>query len=112
MSKRRRKREEGELRLTDKRHPALAIVAVITGLISLGVFAAACIVSGEHGGKADMTVGMIGLLCLALSLIGFVMAWLSLHKENIRPLFPTIGSVLNGLLVIGYMLLYIWGATA
>ena len=111
MTKRnkKRRREDGELRLTDKKHPPLGIVSTIIAVLSFALFATVCIVSGENGGNAGLYVGVIGILCLILSIIGFILAWISLHQDDIRAVFPTIGSVINGLLTISYMLLYVLG---
>ena len=49
------------------------------------------------------------LCSLVVAGVGFVLAWTSLHQEDIRPHFPTIASICNGLLVIFYLMLYIWG---
>lgn len=110
MKKRGRKREKGELRLTDKRHPPIGIASFVLSIISFILFAAACIMSGWNGGNGGLSVGITGILSFFISVAGFIMAWFGLHQENIRPLFPAIGSVVNGLLVILYMILYILGA--
>lgn len=85
------------------------IASAILAGVSLLSFAAACVISGRNGGNAGLGIGLIGMLCFLASITGFIMAWISLHQENIRPLFPTIGSVVNGLLIIVYMILYILG---
>lgn len=112
MKRKGRKRDGGELRLTDKKHPPLGIASFALALVSLVSFASACIISGQNGGNAGIGIGLIGILCFFVSITGFIMAWISLHQDDIRPLFPTIGSLVNGMLVIGYMLLYILGAAA
>ena len=60
-------------------------------------------------GKAGLLIGLGGFICIIISGIGFLAAWASLHQENIRPLFPTIASVVNGLSVVFYFVLYIYG---
>lgn len=112
MKKRGLKKEKGELRLTDKKHPKIGIVSFVLSIISFTLFAAACVTSGKAGGNSGLVIGVVGMISLFISVTGFIMAWFGLHKENIRPLFPAIGSVVNGLLVILYMILYILGAVA
>lgn len=60
-------------------------------------------------GHAGLLVGFVGICSLVVAGVGFVLAWISLHQEDIRPHFPTIASICNGLLVIFYLMLYIWG---
>ena len=98
MFKRKRKKE-GELRLTDKKHPISGIWSVLIGVFALIMFIVTCFISGDNGGKGGIIVGIVGIL-----------SWMSLRKENIRYLFPTIGAVVNGLQIIGYMIVYIWGS--
>lgn len=107
---RKRRKKDSSLHLTDKHHPPLAIASVMLALVSFGIFSAACVSSGQSDGHAGLLAGLVGVFSLLIAAVGFVMAWISLHQDNIRPLFPTIASVLNGLLVIFYMMLYIWGA--
>lgn len=109
MNKRKRHERESSLHLTAKHHPRRAIIATLLGLLSLGVFAVVCIAAGNSDGHAGLLSGVVGMLCLLIAVFGFVLSWFSLHEDNIRPLFPTISSLLNGLLVILYMLVYIWG---
>ncbi len=109
MSRKKRKRDSS-LHLTDKHHPPLAIGATLLAVISIGIFGAVCVSAGKSDGHAGLLAGLAGMVSLFVAAVGFVMAWLSLHQEEIRPLFPTIASICNGLLVIFYMMLYIWGA--
>ena len=97
------------LQLTDKRHPGIAIGATLVGICSMVLFIATCFLSSESHGNGGITVGVAGLFCFALAGVGFCMSWMSLRMENIRPLFPTIASIINGLLLVFYMLLYIVG---
>lgn len=107
---RKKRNKDSSLHLTDKHHPPLAIGSTLLALISFAIFGAACVSAGQSDGHAGLMAGLVGVFSLLVAAIGFVMAWISLHQEDIRPLFPTIASVLNGLLVIFYMMLYIWGA--
>lgn len=107
---RRRKKAEGELRLSSKKHPRRGIASTCFAILSILLFGAACIYSGTLDGKAGMEIGIAGLACIVISITGFVFAWLALHEENIKAVFPTVGILLNGLLVILYMILYLLGS--
>lgn len=110
MSIRRKRKKEGELRLTDKRHPISGIWSVIIGVFAFVMFAMTCFISGNNGGNGGMIVGIVGILCFIISISGFILSWMSLRKENARHMFPTIGAVVNGLQIVGYMVIYIWGS--
>ena len=66
--------------------------------------------SGNNKGNGGMIVGIVGILCFIISISGFILSWISLRKATIRYLFPTIGAVVNGLQIVGYMVVYIWGS--
>lgn len=108
MSKK-KKGTRSSLHLTDKKHPISGILAMILGILSIIIFVVICFVSSQSHGKAGLGIGFIGILCFLLSIVGFVLSWVTLHQENIRPLFPTIGAVIGGLLMVFYLLLYVWG---
>ncbi len=106
----RKKKRGGEgLRLTDKKHPRSAVAATGLAVLSLAIFAVICFMSGESRGQSGIEAGVIGLLCFVISIVGFILSWLSLGMDNIRTLFPSIGVVTNGLLVLFYLIVYILG---
>lgn len=108
MSKKRRNKKS--LHLTDKKHPMLAIIATGLGFLSIVLVFSPFVSFQEHKGKKPgLLIGFGGFICIIISGIGFLAAWASLHQENIRPLFPTIASVVNGLSVVFYFVLYIYG---
>lgn len=109
MSRLFRKQKESSLHLTDKHHPPIAIGATLLAMLSAVLFGSACFTSGKTGGHAGIIVGFLGMISMCICIIGFVMAWISLHQDEIRPLFPTIAALFNGLLLIFYLLIYVWG---
>ena len=104
---RKKKERESSLHLTDKHNPLLGIVATLLAVLSAGMFGAACVAASGSNGHAGLLVGFVGICSLVVAGVGFVLAWISLHQEDIRPHFPTIASICNGLLVIFYLMLYI-----
>ncbi|MDD7402832.1 MAG: DUF6142 family protein [Butyribacter sp.] len=100
---------QSSLRLTDKKHPVSGVIATILGVVSVISFIVICFVSSQSHGNAGILIGLAGIICFLLSIAAFVLSWITLHQENIRPLFPTIGAVIGGLSIVFYLLLYIWG---
>ena len=109
MAAKEKKSRKKSLCLTDKRHPGSAIFATILGILSVALFIGLCFLSSQSHGKAGLEAGFAGVGCFIISLVGFIISWISLHQENIRPLFPTIASLINGVSVVFYLLLYLWG---
>jgi hypothetical protein len=105
----RKKRKKDGLRLTDKKHPIQGIWSTILGILSIVIFLILCIMSGEARGASGIEIGFMGLLCGAISIAGFALALLALRLENIRQLFPSLGVVINGLMILLYLIVYIVG---
>ena len=99
-----------KIQFTDRSHPLMGIISVILGGLSLAALIALCAFSGEVGGKAGIFVGVIGMISMAMSSVGFVLAIKCYRKEEIYVVTPTIGSITNGLLIIVYFLLLFMGA--
>lgn len=104
-----KRKNRSSLHLTDKRHPKTAIVSVILAVLSVLVFFGACAFSSTSKGNASLSIGFVGLLSVCLAIAGFVLGFISLHKSDIRHIVPSVAALVNGLIIIFYMILYIWG---
>lgn len=98
------------IQFTDRSHPVMGILSVILGVVSLVILAVLCIVSGQSGGNAGIFAGIIGIMSMMISVVGFVMAVKCYRQEDIYMITPALGSVLNGMLVIVFLLLFFIGA--
>ena len=61
-------------------------------------------------GRAGMEIGALGLATMVLSIIGFVLAVRCNKEEDIYHVTPAVGSVLNGIMILLFMVLFIKGA--
>ena len=82
---------------------------MILGVLSIIILFTLCIVSGHAKGRAGMEIGAFGLATMVLSIIGFVLA-VRCNKEDIYHVTPAVGSVLNGIMILLFMVLFIKGA--
>ena len=87
------------------------------GIVSLGIAIASLIMmlllfvfSGKAKGNGGIVYGYLGIGNLALSVAGFVMGLKCFKKDEIYMTTPTAGSVINGMIVIIYLILYFLGA--
>ena len=97
-----KKRKKDGLHLTDKKHPKQGIASTI-------LFLVLCILSGQAGGNAGIWIGIWGVVLAVINIWGFVLGMISLKLENIRQLFPSLGVIINGLMVLMYLVIYIIG---
>ena len=83
---------------------------VVLGVLSIIILLTLCIVSGHAKGRAGMEIGALGLATMVLSIIGFVLAVRCNKEEDIYHVTPAVGSVLNGIMILLFMVLFIKGA--
>lgn len=97
------------IRFSDRTHPLAGIISTCIGVVTVIVLFILCVVAGNAKGNAGIAVGVVGMLSLIASIVGFVMATRCYRKEDIYMSLPTIGSILNGLIAIVYLLLFCIG---
>ena len=93
------------IRFSDKKHPKHGIISVVLGVLSIII-----LLSGHAKGRAGMEIGALGLATMVLSIIGFVLAVRCNKEEDIYHVTPAVGSVLNGIMILLFMVLFIKGA--
>lgn len=107
-----RERKRENLKLTNKKHPKDAIMATLFAVLSIVILVLACVHSSKSEGNGGIGVGFAGVAASIVSAAGFIMAAKSLKQDEIRYLFPTLASVMNGILLIFYVFIYFWGLYA
>lgn len=98
------------IQFTDRSHPTMGIASVLLGVVALAMLIILCIVSGEAKGNSGIFIGVLGMISMMISIVGFIMAIKCYRKEDIYMVTPTIGSVMNGMLVVIFLLLFFIGA--
>lgn len=98
------------IQFTDRSHPTMGVVSVVLGLGALVALIALFIVSSRAKGNSGLTIGVMGMMAMTMSIAGFVMSVKCYRQEDIYRVLPTIGSVLNGILIIIFLLLFFIGA--
>ncbi len=99
-----------KIQFTDKSHPVQGIVASLVGFGAVALLVVLFWLSSRAKGNSGLFVGGLGMLDLAVSVAGFILAIRCYKKEDIYMLTPTLGAVINGVMIICCMLLYVMGA--
>lgn len=98
------------IQFTDRSHPAMGIVSVILGIVALIMLVALCVLSGRAKGNSGLSAGALGMVSMIMSIMGFIMAIRCYRQEDIYMVTPTLGSVINGILIVVFLLLFFIGA--
>lgn len=87
----------------------MGIASAIIGILVIVGFLVISIMSGLAGGNGGFILGAIGFLLFGLSVIGFVLSYLSFKKKDIFYRFSVIGAVCNGVMLILLLVIYMLG---
>lgn len=97
------------IQFSGRRHTRLGILSAVIGIVSVIGFIIVSIISGINGGEGGLIIGIAGILLFALSLLGFIMSYKALKQKDIFYRFPMTGLVVNGIMMIVYVILYVMG---
>lgn len=105
------KRKERSNRLDFKRRrPAVnGIASCAAGLLAVGLFAWASIISSRAEGLADEKVGYMGLTAAIFCVVGDALALAGFKEREVSYLLPYIGLVINSLMLIYLVFLFFYG---
>ena len=97
------------IHFSGRRHTTQGIISMVIGEAVLIGLLAVSIYSSTSRGNGGIIVGLIGLLLLTLSIIGFTLAYKACKKKDIFYRFPIIGLLINGGLIVTFFVIYILG---
>ena len=96
-------------KFTDKKHTKQGLLSVACGGVALILTAVSLSLAFRMAGQAGSLVGLLGVLAMACSAVGFVLAVRGFQEEDVYYLFSQIGAVANGILFILWALVCMLG---
>ncbi|HIT89478.1 MAG TPA: hypothetical protein IAC41_03545 [Candidatus Merdenecus merdavium] len=93
----------------EKKHTKKGIISTILSGVSFLVFLVLTFVSYYLKGNAGLYAGSIGLTAMIISIYGLVLGFQSFQEPGKLYLFSKIGSILNGLIAVGWLSLILIG---
>ena len=104
-----RKKRREALRISVKRVPVSVYIALVIGLLSIISFFIICMVSAFDMGNTGMIAGAVPIVAALLNVIGLVLSYSCFRMDDVRNKFVSFATILNGFMIIMYLLLYIYG---
>ena len=82
-----------------EKHSGKGILSTILGTLSLVIFAVLAWLAYYLDGQGGVYLGSIGLLGMVFAVSSVVFGLMGFGENNVRYLFPKIGSILGGIMV-------------
>ena len=103
-----RRKKKNAYKFAHKKHSTKGKVSLALALLSFVAAVGMVICSIQSGGKATVYIGSSGLLALMLTAVSFILGLSSLSGEDYK-LFSVLGSVSSGLMLAGWVAVYVLG---
>ncbi|MCI8300318.1 MAG: hypothetical protein HFI69_08205 [Lachnospiraceae bacterium] len=103
-----RRKKKNVYKFAHKKHSTKGKVSLGLAVLSLLSGIAMIVYSIESNGQANVYVGSGGLLALILTAVSFLLGLSSLKGEDYK-LFSILGSVSSGLMLAGWVSVYVLG---
>lgn len=101
-------RRRNSYKFADKKHSKRRKISLSLAVLSLMAAIGMVTLSIQNAGNASVYIGSAGLLALMLTVVSFVMGLSSLLEESYK-LFPVLGSICSGVMLAGWVAVYVLG---
>ena len=92
-----------------EKHSGKGILSTILGTLSLVIFAVLAWLAYYLDGQGGVYLGSIGLLGMVFAVSSVVFGLMGFGENNVRYLFPKIGSILGGIMVALWVFVVLMG---
>lgn len=98
-----------EYKFTNKSHTKRGLLSSGIGFFALLVLGGLFYLSYQQSGNVDAYAGFLGSLSMWGSAVGLMLGAESFREEDKFYLFSYVGCILNGALLVGWIILYVLG---
>lgn len=102
-------RRRGNIKFQGRQHSKRGMISLLLGILVIVAFITISFISGTNKGSGGLILGIIGMLCFAVSIFGFILSIKSFREKDIFYVAPVIGVGSNGIMMIVLFSLYIVG---
>lgn len=96
-------------KFTRRKQSRLGILATIAGVLALLCVVSMVVIAYLESGAAGKVIAVPAFLALLLALLGFFKSICGIREEDTYRLFPWMGFILNGMVLIVFGLIYTVG---
>ncbi len=88
------------------------LFCLITGIFVAVLTLALVIISANKAGETGKWLALVAIFINLCAIAGFIQAFRSLYKRNVKAVYPIVAMVLEGLVVLFYIIIYLSGFNA
>lgn len=103
------KRKKESYKFSGRSHSVRGLISVALAGASLLSIIISSIVSAMSHGNGSLFLGVVGIIALSISLVGFILGIKGSLEKEIYYTVPVVGMIVNGLLFLFYFVLYVVG---
>ncbi len=103
-----RRKRKNAYKFGDKKHSRRGKVSLMLAAVSLLAGIGMIVFSIQSGGHANEYIGCAGVFTLMVSIVSLIVGLMSLGEDSYK-LFPVLGSVCAGLVLAGWVAVYVLG---
>lgn len=98
-----------KIKFKGRKQSTRGIIGFVFGIAALVAFLVMIILGGVYYVTVNLAFGITGIVAFALSIAGLVLGIKALNERDIFLQLPIAGVVLNGISLVIYLVLYIFG---
>lgn len=102
-------RKRTAVKFSGRKRSVQGMVATGIGVLTILLAVVSIWISSRASGMAGVFLGFLGLVVVALAIAGVWIAIRSFKEKDIFYTFPAIGFILNGIVLIGFVVIYFIG---
>ena len=93
----------------ERRHSQMGITSTVLGIVAVIIILALIYVAAYYKGNGGAYLGSIGITAIVITIYGLICGLRSFKEKNKIYTFSKIGSLLNGILIAGWIGLILLG---
>ncbi|MBE5938455.1 MAG: hypothetical protein E7265_10555 [Lachnospiraceae bacterium] len=104
-----RKKRRKAMRVSASKVPLSIYFSLAVGILSLISFFLVCAIAAANKGAAGIWVGTVPLIAGLANIFALIIAYKGFKMDDVRSKWVSVASIINGIMIILYLLLYIIG---
>ncbi len=103
-----RRKKKNSYKFAGKKHSRRGKISLSLAVLSVLMGIGMVVFSVQNSGNASVYVGSAGMFTLLMTVVSLLIGITSLREESYK-LFPVLGSICSGIVLAGWIMVYISG---